>query len=172
VTENDHAAPMEVRREIDGHRLAEFVYGTVTGLVAITGIGSHPAGGPLEVAGIVVAGAVAIWLAHGYSILLSKRITTARRLTSTEIRDAFAGSWPIVTAGAVLASPILLSALGLWSLEAGVRASGWAGVAVLALVGMAAGAITHETWGRRTLLAFLTAGIGVLVVAFEFIVHH
>lgn len=172
VTENDQIAPAQVRRDIDGHRLAEFVYGTVTGLVAITGIGSHPTGGPLEVAGIVIAGALAIWLAHGYSILLSKRITSGHRLTGAQIRHAFGGSWPIVIAGAVLATPILLSGLGLWSLETGVGASGWVGVAVLALVGVIAGAITRETWTRRILLALSTAGIGIAVVAVEYIVHH
>jgi len=159
-------------RSIDGHRLAEFVYGTVTGLVAITGIGAHPEGGWLGTAGIVIAGAIAIWLAHGYSIMLSKRLTLGRRLSSQEIGQVFGGSWPIVIAGAVLAVPILLSGFGLWALDTAVAVSGWLGVAILGIVGLLAGSITHETWPRRLLVAAVYAGLGLLVVTIEYIAHH
>lgn len=159
-------------RQVDGHRLAEFVYGTVTGLVAVTGLGAHPEGGWASAAGIVVAGAIAIWLAHGYSIMLSKRLTRGRRLSSQEIGHVFGGSWPIVIAGIVLAVPMLLSGLGLWALDTAVSVSGWLAVAILALVGLLAGAIAHETWPRRLLIAGTYAGLGLLVVAVEFVVHH
>lgn len=159
-------------RPVDGHRLAEFVYGTVTGLVAIAGIGSHPEDSWAGTAGIVVAGAIAIWLAHGYSIMLSKRLTLGRRLSSQEIGQVFGGSWPIVIAGVVLAVPILLSGLGLWALDTAVSVSGWLGVVILALIGLLAGSITHETWPRRLLIAGVYAGLGLLVVAIEFVAHH
>ena len=159
-------------RLVDGHRLAEFVYGTVTGLVAITGIGAHPEGGWADTAGIVVAGAIAIWLAHGYSIMLSKRLTLGRRLSSQEIAHVFRGSWPIVIAGVVLAVPMLFSGLGVWGLDTAVAISGWLGVAILALVGLLAGSLTHETWPYRLLIAGVYAGLGLLVVTIEFVAHH
>ena len=159
-------------RPVDGHRLAEFVYGTVTGLVAITGIGAHPEDGWAGTAGIVVAGAIAIWLAHGYSIMLSKRLTLGRRLSGQETSQVFRGSWPIVIAGLVLAIPMLLSGLGLWTLDTAVAIAGWLGVAVLALVGLLAGSLTHETWPRRLLTAGVYAGLGLLVVTIEFVAHH
>lgn len=159
-------------RTVDGHRLAEFVYGTVTGLVAITGIAGHPEAGWFGTAIIVLTGAVAIWLAHGYSIMLSKRVTGGRRLTGSEIGHIFSGSWPIVSAGFVLAVPILATGLGLWNLDTGIRISGYLGIAVLALVGVLAGVLTRETWPRRALLALVYGGLGVAVVAIEYWAHH
>jgi hypothetical protein len=159
-------------RVIDAHRLAEFVYGTVTGLVAIAGIGGHPESGWLGTTVAVVTGATAIWLAHGYSILLSKRVTLGRRLTGGDIAHVFSGSWPIVTAGFVLALPILASGLGLWDLEMGITLSGYVGIGVLALVGLLAGAIANETWSRRLLLAAISGSFGFAVVAIEYVVHH
>ncbi len=165
-------ASVASRAEIDGHRLAEFVYGIVTGMVAVAGIGAHPEQGWIGTAAIVVIGAVAIWLAHGYAQMLSRRVTIGRRPTGKEIRDTFAGSWPIVVAGFVLAVPILATGTGLWSLETGVKWSGYVGVILLLLVGLLAGWLTKETWPRRLLIAVVYGGLGVAVVAIEYIVAH
>ncbi len=165
-------APATTRADVDGHRLAEFVYGTVTGMVAVAGIGAHPEQGWFGTAVIVVIGAVAIWLAHGYAQMLSRRVTSGRRQTAKEIGETFAGSWPIVTAGFVLAVPILATGAGLWNLETGVKWSGYVGVILLLLVGLLAGWLTKETWPRRILIAVVYGGLGVAVVAIEYIVAH
>lgn len=160
------------KAEIDGHRLAEFVYGIVTGMVAVAGIGTHPAQGWIGTAAIVVIGAVAIWLAHGYALMLSRRVTSGKRLTPKDVAETFAGSWPIVTAGILLAVPIAATGLGLWGLETGLKWSGYVGVILLLLVGLAAGWLTKETWPRRILIAVVYGALGVAVVAVEYIVHH
>ena len=110
-TVTEHSAPATTKPEIDGHRLAEFVYGVVTGMVAIPGIGGHPAQGWVGTAAIVVAGAIVIWLAHGYALMLSRRVTSGRRLTARDIAETFAGSWPIVIAGILSRSPYWHAAL-------------------------------------------------------------
>ncbi len=55
------------------HWLADYVSGTISTLVAIAGLSfdSHP--GELVTAGVVIVGAIAIWMAHTLSRLVSKR---------------------------------------------------------------------------------------------------
>jgi hypothetical protein len=167
---NDGHDPARTR--IDGHRLSEFIYGTVTGLVAVTGISGDAETSWLGAALVVITGAMAIWLAHAYAMLLSRRISQGQRLAARDLGAALAASWPIVSAGVLLALPMLLVALHLWSLEFALQVSGLVGVSILALAGILAGVITQETWPRRLLLAVLSAGLGVAVVVIELLVHH
>ncbi len=171
MSQNENAATL-TRETIDGHRLAEFVYGTVTGMVALAAMSTHPKEGWLETVFAVILGASAIWLAHAYSIMLSKRVTAGRRLTRDEVLHTMRGSWPIVSAGVVLAVPLMLCGLGLWSVETGLALSGYLGVVMLALCGMLAGVITKETWTHRLLLAAVYGGLGVAVVAVEYLANH
>ena len=163
-------APMASR--IDGHRLSEFIYGTVTGMVAIAGISGGHEESWLEAASVIVTGAAAIWVAHAYSILISKRVVAGHRLGAHELGETLVGSWPIVSAGVLLAIPLLPVAAGLWSLDFALWAATLIGVLILALVGVLAGVVTHETWPRRVMLAAFSAGLGLAVVAVEFAVHH
>jgi len=156
---------------IDGHRLSEFIYGTVTGMVAVAGIDANPQLSWLSAASIIVVGAAAIWGAHAYSILLGRLVAEGRRLKARELLTVLEGSWPIVTAGAVLAAPLLLTAVGLVSLDAALRACSALGVLVLGVVGYLAGVATRETWPRRLVLGGLSAALGLGVVAVEFVVH-
>ena len=109
------AAGDNKRKLLDAHRLSEFVYGTITGMVAINGIDpSHSSWA--EAAAIIIVGAAAIWIAHAYSILLGQRIGSGRRLAGSDFGYALWGSWPIVTAGVMLALPTLLAAASIWTL--------------------------------------------------------
>lgn len=157
---------------LDGHRLSEFIYGTVTGLVAVAGIDASSGASWLGAASIILVGAAAIWVAHAYSTLFGHRIAEGRRAKVRDLGKALTDSWPIVTAGALLAVPLLPAAIGLWSVDVALLVSSLLGVLVLALVGVAAGVVTHETWPRRLLLAALSAGLGLAVVFVELAVHH
>ena len=105
------------RRVIDGHRLSEFVYGTVTGMVAVAGVGGTHETTWWNAASIIIVGAVAIWLAHSYSIIIGKRVSGGQRLGLGDLIDILRGSWPIVTAGTVLALPMLPAAFGVWNVD-------------------------------------------------------
>jgi hypothetical protein len=156
---------------IDGHRLTEFIYGTVVALVAISGIDAAHADWVSGLA-VVVGGGVAIWLAHAYSGLMSQRITSGHRVAGPDIGAALAGSWPIVSAALLTALPLIGVAFGMYSMQTALRLASGVGVLILALVGVAAGIITQETWARRALLVVLSSGLGLLVVAIELAVHH
>lgn len=56
---------------LDGHKLSEFIYGTIIGMVAIVGLGGGDETSWFEAALIIITGSAAIWLAHAYSMLLA-----------------------------------------------------------------------------------------------------
>jgi hypothetical protein len=140
-------------------------------MVAVAGIGTSPQLSWFSAASIIVAGAAAIWGAHAYSILLGRLVAEGRRLDARELFTVLEGSWPIVTAGVILAAPLLLAAAGLTSIDTALRACSMLGVLVLAIVGFLAGVATRETWPRRLALAGLSAVLGLVVVAVEFAAH-
>lgn len=158
--------------KLDGHRLSEFIYGTVTGMVAVAGVDAGHGATWIGAASIIITGSAAIWIAHAYSRLLGRCIAEGRRAEWRDLWTALRDSWPIVIAGAVLAVPLLPVSVGLWSLETALIGSGVLGVLVLALIGVMAGAVTKETWPRRIWLAVLSAGLGMAVVAVELLAHH
>jgi hypothetical protein len=160
------------RRSFDGRRLNEFIYGTVTGMVAIIGVDPYGGAGWLEAALIVIAGAVAIWIAHAYAELMSRRIASGGSLGSRELADALAVSWPIVSSGLILAAPFLGVALGIYKLGVALLVSSFVGVSILALVGLVAGVVTHESWSHRVFMVLLSCSLGVAVVLVELAVRH
>ncbi|MGV8083597.1 MAG: hypothetical protein AB2L09_08210 [Coriobacteriia bacterium] len=160
------------RKQPDGHRLSEFIYGTVTGLVAVVGIDVGRVASWTDAALIVVAGAIAIWIAHSYATLMSRRIASGHRIERSELASVFGGSWPVVSAGLMIALPLLGVALGFYEIRTALLGSSAVGVSILALVGAAAGAVTRETWPRRVMLVLLSSALGLAVVAVELVLHH
>ena len=106
------------KRTIDGHRLSEFIYGTVTALVAIAGISTETEASWSNAVAIIVIGAAAVWAAHAYSHAISQRIAGGNRLALVDIGEILRGSWPIVVAGFLVATPFLLVALGVFTMAA------------------------------------------------------
>lgn len=159
-------------KSIDGHRLTEFIYGTVTALVAVAGIDAEHVSRWDSAVLVVVIGGVAIWLAHAYSTLMSNRITSGHRIEGRDIGHALQSSWPIVTAAALVSLPLFVAALSLYDMRTALYLANVVGVLILAFVGFAAGAITKESWPRRIALALLSSGLGLLIVAVELVNHH
>lgn len=157
---------------IDGHKLSEFVYGTIAGMVATSGIGDSSAISWSQAASIIIVGAAAIWLAHTYSLILGHRIVSGQRVTGRDLGHFLAGSWPIVVAGFVLSTPLIGTAASAWPLSTALRYSGYVGLVILALVGFLAGMASKETWPRRLLLAAISTALGVAVIAVELLAHH
>ena len=166
------SSPDESALQVDAHRLSEFVYGTITGMVAVAGLSGGKDISWWSAVSIVVMGAVAIWLAHAYSRLVTLRVTTQRRVAAHQIRETLTGSWPIVTAGALLSVPFFAAGGGLWSVETALLVSSLLGIAILGIVGSIAGRISREKPLQRLLIAAVYVGLGVFVVLVEFIVHH
>jgi hypothetical protein len=161
-----------VRKTLDAHRLGEYIYGTVTGLVAVAGIEAASVGEWWKAALVVVSGAVAIWLAHAYAMLISRQITGGGPPSARAFGAALESAWPVVTAGLTLAAPMLGVPLKLYSLERAILVSSALGVLILSLLGVAAGVAARATWIQRVMLIALSLGLGLLVVAVGLAVHH
>ena len=68
------------------HWLADYVYGTISTLVALAGLTFETNPGALTTAGAVVVGAVAIWLAHALSRLITSGSWHNMTLKRSDIR--------------------------------------------------------------------------------------
>ncbi len=159
-------------RTVDRHWLSEFVYGVITAMVVIAALVQEREDTWWQAFLIIVAGSAAVWIAHSYSEIISERLVVRRRLVGSDFAKAMRQSWPIVTAGAIVAVPTLFPAIGLTSVETSLTACNVVGIIILALVGYLAGMVTKEKQSYRFFLAAASAGVGVIVVAIEFIVHH
>lgn len=160
------------RAATDGHRLSEFIYGTVTGMVAVAGLSGGSQDAMWWQAGaIIVVGAAAVWVAHAYSQLIGRRMATGHPLTSRDLGQTLRGAWPIVSAGLLLTMPLLLAGIGVCPVGTALRISSVLGVVILALVGWFAGVPNQDSWSRRLVLSAMAAGLGLCVVAAEILVH-
>lgn len=139
-------------------------------MVAISGIDAERSSWA-EAAAIIILGATAIWTAHACSILLGRRIASGRRLAAGDLGHALLGRGRS-SSRVILAVPTLPAVANVWTLATALRVSGLVGLVILALVGVVAGVVTHETWARRLLLAAPSTGLGLVIVVFELIVHH
>jgi hypothetical protein len=156
-------------RGVDTHRLTEFIYGTVTGIVALAGVGhERPTPAWWQAAAIAIVGAGAVWLAHAYSIFLAQRLTDEHALNPRDLGQGLRASWPLVAAGILLSVPLLFAGLRLCSMSTALGISRGLGITVLAVLGWCAAV---GAWPRRLLLAVLSAGLGLAVVAVELAVH-
>jgi hypothetical protein len=157
---------------LDAHRLSEFIYGTVTGLVALAGIDASGVVEWWKAMLVVVSGAVAIWLAHAYAMLISHQITDRGQPSARAFGQALESAWPVVMAGLTLAVPLLGVGFELYGLDRALLISSGLGVVLLTLMGVAAGAAARASWIQRLALILLSCGLGLLVVAVGLAVHH
>lgn len=157
---------------IDGHRLTEFIYGTVTALVAVAGIDVEHLPSWYTAALMVITGGVAIWLAHAYATLMSNRITSGKRIDDRAIAESLYSSWPIVTAAILVSLPFIGAAVSLYPVNMAVWLANIVGVLILLLVGIAAGSVAEESWSRRVLLATISVGLGLLIVTIKLAIPH
>lgn len=156
----------------DRHSLSEFAYGVITAMVVIAALVQEREDTWWQAFLIIVAGSAAVWIAHSYAEILGERLALRRRLVGRDFAEAMRRSWPIVSSGAIVALPTLLPAIGLTSVETSLTLSNLVGIAILAVGGYVAGMFTNERQTYRILLAAASAGVGVVVVAIEYIVHH
>ena len=75
--------------------LAAYVYGTIATLVAIGGLAFQKHLNAVSATGVIVVGAVAIWLAHTVSNLVARRATTdGADLHAADVMAQLRSSWP------------------------------------------------------------------------------
>ncbi|HEX3981549.1 MAG TPA: hypothetical protein VHW93_09995 [Acidimicrobiales bacterium] len=161
-----------------GHRhdgsvvgLADYVYGTISTLVAIAGLTFENTPNALTAAGVVVVGAVAIWLAHGFSQLVIVRPWQQLELRWSHLWGELRSSWTIVSAAIPATLIFVLAHAGLWTVRTGFALAEIVGVLALAVVGLGtAGRGTGLSWRRVFYVGGLVL-VGVFIVLLELLVH-
>ena len=165
-------SPEEQRaREVRAGRARSFIYGTIATLIAMASFETF-GGEPLAAGAIIAVSAIATWWAHAYSTVLAERLTTDRRVTVAEVRDALREAWPIVTA-AVPATVLAVGASqGLWSLPSAILVANLIGIGVMGVAGLIAAHAAHVGRAATVAWVLVTAAIGAVIVLVEVAVHH
>ncbi len=167
----DQPAPEDVRHDPSVRWLADYVYGTISTLVAIAGLTfeNHP--GALTTAGVVVVGAVAIWLAHALSQLVTHRSWQHMDLARDDVVEELRGSWSIMSAAIPATLIFILAGAHLWTMRTAFILAELVGVLALAVVGIGTAGGSDRRLGRRILYVVGLVLVGALIVLLELAVH-
>jgi hypothetical protein len=164
----DNEAPLHERSV---HWLADYVYGTISTLVAIAGLTFETNPGELTTAGVVVVGAVAIWFGHSLSRVVITRSWQHLQLKPQDVLRELRGSWSIVTAAIPATIVFILAGLHLWSVKTAFSIAEGVGVLALAAVGIGTTGGGGRSRIRRILYVAGLVSVGVMIVLFELLVH-
>jgi hypothetical protein len=151
--------------------LAVYVYGTIATLVAIGGLTFEDHLNAVSATGVIIVGAIAIWLAHAVSNLVARRARLGGYLHTADVRAELRNSWPIVSAALPAAVVMVLAALGAWAADTGLVIDEVIGVLALAAVGIATAGGAQRSVGRRILYVTMLTAVGVAIVGLEVAAH-
>ncbi|MGA8726045.1 MAG: hypothetical protein WB565_13500 [Acidimicrobiales bacterium] len=163
--------PLHAEHERSVHRLADYVYGTISTLVAVAGLTfeTHPQA--LTTAGVIVVGALAIWFAHTLSRVVVKPSWQELRVTWSDLRSELEGSWPIVSAAIPAVLIFVVAGFGVWSVHVAFVLTDVVGVLALAVVGVGTAGSRGRSPFRRTLYVTGLVAVGAVIVILESVVH-
>ncbi len=151
--------------------LADYVYGTISTLVAIAGLTFETNPGALTTAGVVVVGAVAIWLAHTLSRVVILHSWQSLELRAADVVHDLRGSWSIVSAAIPATLIFTLAGIHLWSVRVAFALAEIIGVLALAVVGIGTTGGGGRSLLRRILYVAGMVSVGITIVIFELLVH-
>jgi hypothetical protein len=150
---------------------ADYIYGSISTLVAIAGLTFETNPGALTTAGVVVVGAVAIWLAHTLSRLVTMRSWQQLSLSCADVRAKLQDSWAIVAAAFPATVVFVLAGAGLFEVKTAFTVAEVVGVLGLAAVGIGTVGGRERPVGRRLLYVGGLVSVGVVIVLLELTVH-
>jgi hypothetical protein len=153
-------------------RLQEFVYGSLTVLIAIGALSGERLDSARNAFVIVVGTAVATWLAHTFAAVLGVHIRERRAVTKEETATEFGHSWRVVTASVPTGLVLVGAGLDLYSVRTALTAGIVLCVVQLIVVGVFAG--TRSGSSRVGALGYAAAAtvIGLAIVMMEVVIHH
>ncbi len=153
------------------HWLADYVYGTISTLVAIAGLTFETNPGAVTTAGVVVIGAVAIWFAHTLSRLVATRSWEHLEIHWSDVGDQLAGSWSIVAAAIPATVIFTLAGIHLFEVRTAFVVADVVGVLALAVVGIGTVGGPERSLRRRILYVVGLVSVGVMIVVLESVIH-
>ncbi len=153
------------------HWFADYVYGTISTLVAVAGLTfeTHPEA--LTTAAIIVIGALAIWFAHTLSRLVIKQSWQELHLRWSDVRRELESSWSIMSAAIPAVVIFSLAGLHVWTVHVAFVLTDVVGVLALAVVGIGTAGRRGGPRLRRAVYVFGLVAIGTTIVLLETAVH-
>ncbi|HVX20514.1 MAG TPA: hypothetical protein VHB02_04135 [Acidimicrobiales bacterium] len=151
----------------------EYVYGTISTLVAIGGLTFEKNPDDLSVGWVIIVGALAIALAHAVSRLVvdwskqNERYVFDHRLVVARVREA----WPIVSAAFPATVVLVLAHVGLFSVGTALWVAAGVGVAALAVVGVVTASEPRHSLRRRVAYVVSLVAVGLFIVGLELLAH-
>ncbi|CAB4529671.1 unannotated protein [freshwater metagenome] len=173
LDEDDRSPAQREEDEVLAAEMQEFVYGTITVLVALGAIGgSRIEPVPTQAIAVLIGVSFATLLAHSFSAVMALHVRLRRPAQLGEIRKELSHSWRIVLAAIPAMAMFVVSAAGLISPTAATRIS--VGLAVLALMwmGLIAAKRSQSTFLGGVMFVGAATLIGLCIVAIEIYVHH
>jgi hypothetical protein len=166
------AAAEAEHRESIAEDLEEFLYGTITALVAISALNGTHAPSTRNAFVVIFGTAIATWLAHAFSTVIGVHVRERRPASLGEVWHAFRKSVTVVTAAAP--ATILVILTGFNVLAMGTALSIATALAILALIGVAVIAAVSSGFNALGVLLYslIATGIGLLIAAIEIAIHH
>lgn len=150
----------------------EYIYGTISTMVAIGGLTFERRPDSVSAGGVIVVGAIAIALAHAVSHLVvawSLRSQGAP-FTFRTVFDQLRQSWPIVSAAIPATVVLALSRTGLYTTSTALWVDAAVGVAALAVVGIwTAG--PARPGSHRVAYVVALVSVGLFIVGLEIAAH-
>jgi hypothetical protein len=172
--ETDDRSPAEREQdEVFAAELQEFVYGTITVLVALGALGgakTEPV--PREAIAVIIGVSFATLLAHSFSAVMALHVRLRRPAHSGEIRNQLSHSWRIVLAAIPALVTYFVAELGVISATAATRISVALAVLALMWMGLLAAKRSQSTFLGGVMFVGAATLIGLCIVAIEIYVHH
>jgi hypothetical protein len=153
-------------------QLQEFVYGSLTVLIAIGALSGDRLSSARNAFVVVVGTAVATWLAHSYSAVIGVHIRERRTVTTEEAATEFRTSWRVVTASFPAGVTIVGAGLGLYSIRTALIVAIVPAVLQLIAVGVFAGTRAGSSRFGALGYAAVATVIGLAIVLMEVVIHH
>ena len=153
-------------------QLGDYVNGIIATLVTIGGLSIGNDHDPIDEMVIIVAGAVAMWLAKTVSLVIGEQATRAEPFRYRDVWRQLVRTWPMVSAALPAVLAMGLAAAGVWSSSTGLEVGQGCGIAGLLVVAIGTARISERGLWNQTRYVVMVTSAGLLVVAVVIIARH
>ena len=151
-------------------QVARVIYGAIIGMALVVVLEDHPPP-PAQVAGELVATAVAVSLAELYSEIVAAQARAERRPTREELIEIMETALGVAFGIVFPAVFFVLAATGAMTVDTAFTVAKWSGVGLIAFYGFSAARLAGTGIAWALLQAFAVGAIGVVLIGLKALVH-
>jgi hypothetical protein len=145
-------------------QLGDYVNGVIATLVTIGGLSIGDDRQPIENLSIIVAGAVAMWLAKTVSLLIGDQARRGEPFRYGDVWSQLVRTWPMVSAAVPAVLAMTLATADVWSTSTGLDVGLWCGIAGLLVVSIGTARISERGLWDQTRYVVMVTSAGLLIV--------